>query len=435
MVNFTGRYSDVIEPWVHYVPLEKDFSNFEEALDAIRDDAVLDGIAERAHADLVASGRYSLRAFVEGFDDEIEARAKPGQRRSRPRAAQAASRSLLAVEQLLTPARRAELPVVVSLRSRALERAESRLLRRFPEIEALAARHEKVRADLVRLAAAVAAHLRELRYLGPPFDVRPELDDEDRRLTLVGTRDPLPGASLPSELHDRLVAAIRDGRLEEIVWNNSEVGGITFVSIPPARLEIGYHITGATRRFTALAELIHEDPDGVLSALEPLFRDRPDIPVHELDRRSGTLFRAVLEPGPMAARGTATVRAVLGSKELRRLLRAYLGSPEARAETPLDVLLKDLFRLQLVGEAPVALELDAERKTLVYRTNGSRPESAAVLDPATVGDLEQIVWDNSEAKSSVEWTDDLYEFEALTLVARRFPELAAPALERAASAR
>ena len=36
------------------------------------------------------------------------------------------------------------------------------------------------------------------------------------------------------------------------------------------------------------------------------------------------------------------------------------------------------------------------------------------------------------AESSVEWKEDVYEFEALTLVARRFPELVAPALVRAA---
>ena len=86
MVNFTGRYSGAIERWVHYVPLEKDFSNFAEVMEAIRDEALLDRIAARAHADLVASGGYSLQSFVEEFDLEIDT-LRPLERRPRSRAA------------------------------------------------------------------------------------------------------------------------------------------------------------------------------------------------------------------------------------------------------------------------------------------------------------------------------------------------------------
>jgi hypothetical protein len=434
MVNFAGRYSDVVEPWTHYVPLEKDFSNFTEVLTAIRADDVLEPIAARAHADLVASGEYSLRRFVQGFDDEVEGLAEPAGRR--PRALRSAARPLIAVEQLLAPPRRADLPPLAALRRRALERAESRLLRRFPEIDALAARSPAARPDLVRIAAAAAAHLRELRYLGPPFDVRPELDAERRRLTLVGIRNPSSTPPPDPELRERVAAAVREGALEEIVWNNSEVGGITFISVPAASLEIGYHITTATHRFTALLELSRDDPDGVVAALEPLFRERPAEPVDELDRRTATLLKAITHPGPTAARGAATARAVAGSKELRRLLSAYLASPDARAEASVDALLKDLFRLRLVRDAPTCVELDVGRSRLVYRTNGERPEGASpVLDPTTVRSLEQIVWDNSEAEDTAAWTEEEYEFEALTVVARRFPELAAPALSKAAGTR
>lgn len=448
MVNFTGSYSDVIEPWAHYIPLEKDFSNFSEVLAAIEDDAVLQRIVSRAHNDLVASGRYSLRHFVEGFDREIETRARPAQTRSRPGAVKAASRPLLTLEQLGTPARRAELPLAVALRSRALERAETRLIRRFPAIEALGRaqlgtpQHDRVLHDLVRLAAAAAAHLRELHYLGPPFDVQLELVAEGRRLMLVGTRGPAQGASRRGLLRTQVASAIREGRLEEIVWNNSDVEGITFLTVPLASLEIGYHITSASHRFTALTELSRHDPDGVIAALEPLFLDRPGTPVHELDRRTAKLVQFLSRPGPTTARSAATLRAVLTSRELRGLLRAYLGSPEARAEAPIDGLLRDLLRLRLVSEAQAGVELDADRKTLVYRTNGSGPEDAASLDPGTVGSLVQIVWEHSGAGSaitssmrpriSVALEGDSYEFEALRLVARRFPELAAPALRRAA---
>jgi hypothetical protein len=449
MVNFPGRYSDVIEPWAHYVPLEKDFSNFDEVVGAIRDDALLDRIASRAHADLVASGRYSLQAFAEGFDREIEARV--GTVRGRPRSGLVGglSRRLLSVEHLGSPNRVAELPFVASLRARASERASRRLIRRFPQIEALARaepegpQRERILHDLVRLAAAAAAHLRELRYLGPPFEVLLELSDQDRKVILVGTKGAPQDASERGGIGDRVASAIRAGRLEEMVWNNSAVGGLTFLSFPISSLDVGYHVTHSTHRFNALTELARREPEAVISALEPLFRPRPDAPVRELDRRMATLIRIVwLSPGRSTAQGLAALRAVLTSKELRRLLRAYLSSPEARAEAPLDLLLKDLFRLWLVGQSQANLELDGEGKTLVYRTNGSSSRNGVALDPATVRSLEQIVWvhaadgsvtSTTRPRVSVTLEGGVHEFAALAVVARRFPALAVPALRRAAA--
>jgi hypothetical protein len=448
MVNFTGRYSDVIEPWVHYVPLEKDFSNFGDVVAAIRDEALLDRVASRAHADLVASRRYSLQRFVQDFEREIEARVRPVERRPRSRLARAANHRLLALEQLRTPARRADLPLVARLRTQAVQRAGRRLIHRFPEIEALtsAARgdgSERLLHDLVRLAAAAAAHVRELRYYGPPFDVRLELDDKGRRLVLVSTLE--PDVSERVQLRDPVASAIREERLEEVLWNHSAVGSsLSFVVVPPASLEIGYHVVKGAHRFTALTELGHSDPEGLIRALEPLFRPRPDAAVHELQGPLSSLPRLLSAPGPVAARGAAALRAALTGTELRRLLRAYLRSSDARAEAPLDLLLEDLFKLSLVAQTRVEMELDPDRKSLVYRTNGTPgARRGIVLDAAVVGSLEQIVWDNSSAGSSVissvrprvsvTLEAGRHEFEALTLVARRFPALAAPALLHAAA--
>jgi hypothetical protein len=452
MVNFSGRYSDVIEPWVHYVPLEKDFSNFDDVVALIRDDAELERLASRAHADLVASGRYSLRTFVEGVDHEIETRVGSragGLPRSRVRGG--LRRKLIAAEQLKSPQRLAQVPVVSSARARARARAGRRLLRRFPEIDALAARaeleeprsRERLLHDLVRLAAAAAAHARKLRYLGPPFDVRPELDARERRLTLVGTRTPSGVEGDMHELHHRVAAALLTGRLEEIVWDNSAVEGyLTFASVPVSSLEIGYHVVGGAHRFSALEDLAREDPRAVASALAPLFRSRPDEPVDELDRFAATALRALLQPASAATLGAATARAALTSKELRRLLRAYLGNAEARAEAPLELVAKDVFRLWLVGQTRTTLEID-ERRRLVYRTNAIATESRDWLEPAAVRSLEQIVWDHStddalvtskeRPRVSLKLEGGEYEFEGLTLVARRFPELAAPALRWAAA--
>src|SRR5207249_1710982 len=162
---------------------------------------------------------------------------------------------------------------------------------------------------------------RELRHIGLPFDVQLELSGDDRRLTLVGTPQSAQGAFERREIGDRVAAAIREGRFEEIVWNNSAIGSLTFFTIPISRLEVGYHVTGAAHRFTALTALAGRSPENVVSALEPLFRGRPDAPVHELDRRAALLAETLSRPGPTAARGMASARATLGSTELRRLLR------------------------------------------------------------------------------------------------------------------
>jgi hypothetical protein len=325
MVNFTGRYSQVIEPWAHYVPLEKDFSNFEDVVAAIGDDALLNRMAARAHADLVASGRYSLRRFVQEFERELERRVQPSGRRPRSPLVQAANRKLLALEELRAPARWAGLPLVVRLRGSAVDRAGRRLIQRFPEIDALAqiGKSERLQHDLVRLAAAAAAHVRELSYDGPPFDVRLELDDLGRRLTLVSTPEPTQNAAERSQLRHRVANTVREGRLEEVVWNHRAVGvALRLVSIPPASLEIGFHVVKGAHRFAALGELAQTEPDRVIAALEPLFRDRPSAPVHELDGLA-SVPRLLSTRGPVAARGVAALRAVVMSKELRRLLRAY----------------------------------------------------------------------------------------------------------------
>jgi hypothetical protein len=451
MVNFPGRYSGVIEPWVHYIPLEKDFSNFDEVTEAIRDDATVQRLASQAYEDLVESDRYSLSTFVRGFDRELAKRAHPRLRSGRSTARPLRQR-LLAAEQLRSAQRRRELPLLVSLRTRAEARATRRLVRRFPAIESLAARGgregppeqaDRLLRDLVRLAAAAAAHLRELRYFGPAFDVRLELSDDSRRLTLVGTRAPSQDASERAELQDRVAAAIRGGDLEEMVWDNSAVEAyLSLPTVPPSALQIGYHVVGGAHRFTAFLELVRGDPEGAIAALEPLFRGRPGAAVHELNGWSAALLRLVLKPGGTSAQATARLRAVLESKELRTVMATYLRCPEARAEVPIQLLLKDLLHLSLISQSPTDLELDAEDKSLIYRTGAAGMRNGLALEAATVGALERIVWDHSaegplvtstrRPRIAVALDGGVYEFDALPPIARRFPEPAAAALRRAA---
>ena len=72
-ILFEGRYSGVLEPMRHYIPLKKDFSNFDEVLALFRDPGVRRTLTDNAHVDLIESGRYSYRSFIRSFDDDLAA--------------------------------------------------------------------------------------------------------------------------------------------------------------------------------------------------------------------------------------------------------------------------------------------------------------------------------------------------------------------------
>ncbi len=71
-VLFEGEYSGAMQPMVHYIPLEKDFSNFDAVLAAIRDADLRRQIVDRAYDDLIASGRFSYANFMVMVDRELE---------------------------------------------------------------------------------------------------------------------------------------------------------------------------------------------------------------------------------------------------------------------------------------------------------------------------------------------------------------------------
>ena len=70
-VLFEGRYSGVLEPMVHYIPLKKDFSNVDEVISRLSDAELRRELTENAHRDLIASGDWSYRRFVGGVDDVL----------------------------------------------------------------------------------------------------------------------------------------------------------------------------------------------------------------------------------------------------------------------------------------------------------------------------------------------------------------------------
>lgn len=72
LILFEGRYSGVVEPGRHYLPLKKDFSNVDEVLTSLADDQLIEAMTARAYDDVIASGRYSYEAFGAFVGDTID---------------------------------------------------------------------------------------------------------------------------------------------------------------------------------------------------------------------------------------------------------------------------------------------------------------------------------------------------------------------------
>jgi hypothetical protein len=71
MVLLEGEYSGVLTPWVHFIPIKKDFSNLKEVFETVLNDEKVDEMADRAYKDIIASGRYSYKSFIKWFDSEL----------------------------------------------------------------------------------------------------------------------------------------------------------------------------------------------------------------------------------------------------------------------------------------------------------------------------------------------------------------------------
>ena len=58
-ILFPGWYNGLIEPGVHYLQLERDFSNFNEIVSNLKNDDLLNEIANNAYRDLIHSENYT----------------------------------------------------------------------------------------------------------------------------------------------------------------------------------------------------------------------------------------------------------------------------------------------------------------------------------------------------------------------------------------
>lgn len=71
-----GHYNGILKAGTHYIAVKRDFSNVSEVIDLVRSDTKRKEIVARAYRDIVESGEYTYRKFVEFVIEESMAARK-----------------------------------------------------------------------------------------------------------------------------------------------------------------------------------------------------------------------------------------------------------------------------------------------------------------------------------------------------------------------
>jgi hypothetical protein len=269
LVLFPGEYAGALEPERHYIPLQKDFSNFAEVVERLRDTAALERLTGVAFDEIIGSERYSIARFVERFDRALDEHGAPRARRHRQLRYRAARRERpprLKVERTVGRARRVGgelfrgcVKVALALGLVARERALRRLLRLYV-------------ADLVRQRAVAApvpvledllklALLRRLRTGTPPLRVA---------ISTGEACDELIVRSLPagSSADGEPTAHPRDPR--RVIWDHSAIGSSIRWPLPlgaSITVAIGDQPGASVHEFVTLPALAVRFPRAAADAL------------------------------------------------------------------------------------------------------------------------------------------------------------------------
>jgi len=279
-----GRYSGVLEPHRHYIPLRRDFSNLDEALDSAREPEVLNRITEEAYEDIYLSGRFSFTRLTAQLEEVLRQHA--GSRRRSPQSAAfpplvrrfAAAQSEVGrvlvepVTGVVRVGRAAHRELLAGTRLALTDADLRRLLfdyLRSSEVRQYVSPRGAL-ADLLCLGMMRRAQRRQQKS-GQPFKVTAELD-VDRRQMLFRSHRAGAVVAEPSDSpqRDRLEALLRQSAWQ-FLWDHSSVG--TSVSYPIAGA-ISFHLSfpAGPNPLPLLDWLARQQPSHVAAAVAPVLQ-------------------------------------------------------------------------------------------------------------------------------------------------------------------
>jgi hypothetical protein len=253
-----GRFSGVLEPETHYIPLRRDFSNLDEALERLGDVAAVEAMTERAYRNVYLSGRNDLSVLADQLCQEVDVPGATG------------------VAFPFALAHRPSLPIRAPIDGKPLRRLLPHIVT-FAEALALQseARALVLRALRRRLSVPVENVVREIVLLRVMARIRAHGGgdgeswwlsvDNDEGTIVIRTRVG-PRGEDPAGL---------DGSFEHVVWNHADVAQA--VPIYPRHPRWGWIALGLYGRyeFTALAELTRTNARTARTLLARALGDRP----------------------------------------------------------------------------------------------------------------------------------------------------------------
>jgi len=283
MVMFPGEYSGVVSGGDHYIVLNKDFSNMSDVVRQLRDDRLVSEMTARAHRDLIESGRWSYKSFIDGFDAvvsqeivgsvshqrvasyrlaQIERAIRvPGVRVRLFRSAHAIARPVL---------RRTSIPAFTLQYESQVEKGliALRLALRDPSMRSLLWLGGKSGAPIDRLLRELLefAVLKRVALEPHPdsegFAVRVIYEPEVKTLRFVSE----PASAGVGESAGTEVPA---EDLQVIEWDHRALGGLVHIEHPSLTIGVG---TDGLERFAVLARIGQAHPEALARNLRPLLR-------------------------------------------------------------------------------------------------------------------------------------------------------------------
>jgi hypothetical protein len=318
MVNHEGHYGGILQPDHHYIRVKRDYSNVGEVVDRIKDAAFCRRLADNAHADLIASGRYAYATFVREFDDALARHAR-APLRARSRAAVGFyARNYIRHGQAVVPYRDrfllvpsshflfemlrrslARLPrfrhgpilgrliqnpmnfaikaattwwiVLTTPPMRALFRAYLCARRSGSPVSLFALLDDVRKLEIVRRARLGTLRTRQA------FDVVGHFEAASKVLTLTSALPSAGRACLPPAEPTDIAESVAT-----VVWDHCALGQQVMYALGRRRWLTASVGPGGVHRFDAIAELLRGQPAIVRPALRLLLRRPADV--HRADR-------------------------------------------------------------------------------------------------------------------------------------------------------
>ena len=385
-----GNYDGILEPGRHFIPLARDFSNSEEALDRVGDPAFLGRMAALAHREIYEQGHLTYGDLAAQLDEVLV----NSQRRLVPLAG---AMAWYGERQLTRDANAATSDLLRwAIRHPRRARVAFRLIWTQPPLRQLFLRYfgsppawRSTRAtELVEeLMVLALARLAQAGRATAGEQFRVELRSEPDDVVELVSVDP-EAARTPVD-PEVLGAAL--ARNPTIRFDHSRFGGSLHFAVS-SRKWVTVQLPKGAADLRALSGLARLFPGLMLKALEPLAcgsslqLERPRSPV-------GLLWRLRSDPLMFAAKGLVGARAILVRPKMRGLYAAYLRSPSLRRELAAAAVFEDLVTLSLTDLVGIRATYRDRDRALVLETVTGRRHGSGPLGP--LGPVERVVWDNS----------------------------------------